>query len=268
MISIIILTWNSERYIKKCIDSLLSDAKASGLETEVLIFDNGSTDSTVSIVETAYSSNASIHLTKYTSNKGTTYPRNVGIAQATGEYVICIDADTETTPGALSAMIEELGKHEMPGIICPKIIFPDGSVQESIKRFPTIVTKVLRASYSLFGIFHGALVRDELYEGNVTTYPDYGISACWCMKKELFKEVGFFDEHIFYAPEDVDFCIRVWKAGYKVIFCPRAIVIHHAQRASYRKPLLALKHLAGLLYLFRKHSYFFSRAKLYRTIGR
>ena len=65
----------------------------------------------------------------------------------------------------------------------------------------------------------------------------YLMSACWMMRPTLFDEVGLLDENIFYAPEDVEFCIRVWKKGKRVLYCPQAQILHHWQRLSPQKAL-------------------------------
>ena len=90
------------------------------------------------------------------------------------------------------------------------------------------------------------------------------MSACWMMRKELPTEIGLLDEKIFYAPEDVDYCIRCQKAGYSVQYCYDAEIYHEWQRLS-RKKIFSkhnYEHTKGLAYLFRKHSYMISTVKL------
>jgi GT2 family glycosyltransferase len=265
MISIIILTWDSESYIKRCVDSIIAEAKFSELETEILIFDNGSKDQTINILEKEYGNNPRVILEKFSENKGTTYPRNLGIKKAKGEYIMFLDSDTEIMQNSIKPMMGLLEEDKTAGIVCPRLKFPDGRAQESFRKFPTFSTKALRLINRFTGFFGPALRRDESYsEVKATMFPDYAISACWLMRKEIFERVGLLDEKIFYSPEDVDFCIRVWQAGYKVVFCPDAVVIHFCQRISYRKIPMAWSHFSGMLYLFKKHSYLFSRARLYR----
>jgi len=90
---------------------------------------------------------------------------------------------------------------------------------------------------------------------------DYAISAVWVIKKEVLKIVGLLDENIFYSPEDVDYCLRLWKAGYKIIYEPRVPVIHHTQEISrgFKLNSAMLNHIKGLIYYFRKHGYFLRR---------
>ena len=105
----------------------------------------------------------------------------------------------------------------------------------------------------------------------MTSYPvDYLMSACWLVRPEVFDKAGLLDEKIFYAPEDAEFCIRVWKAGYKVAFCPEARIIHEWQRLSKKKLIsrMNLEHLKGLAHMFRRHRYLLSAEKLRKTFDK
>jgi GT2 family glycosyltransferase len=99
---------------------------------------------------------------------------------------------------------------------------------------------------------------------------DYAISAFWLMRRDLIELTGPLDERIFYAPEDVDFCLRVWLKGRRVVYRPDLEVVHDAkeQSRSLRGLLFTWRDLQGLLYYFRKHGYAFSTDRLYRRIGR
>ena len=94
MISVIILTWNSKEYIKKCLDSLMSDLQNFNLTHEIFVVDNGSQDGTKRILDD-YSNRGQINLIALESNMGTTYSRNLAIKKASGEFVLILDSDTE-----------------------------------------------------------------------------------------------------------------------------------------------------------------------------
>ena len=151
----------------------------------------------------------------------------------------------------------ELADNPTVGIIAPRLIFPSGGVQDSVKRFPSFVGKFSRIPVILFK----APIRP------FDTYPDfpftkkravdYAISACWFGRREVFEDAGWLDERIFYAPEDIDFCLRLWKRGLTTIYYPDYTVIHHIQRLTHKKVFskVALSHFAGLVYYFAKHRY-------------
>ena len=88
------------------------------------------------------------------------------------------------------------------------------------------------------------------------------------MRRSLLDAVGLLDERIFYSPEDVDYCVRVWKAGYKIVYEPSATAVHDAQEISRGKKLsrFTVSHARGLAYYFLKHRYLLSRKRLYRRL--
>ncbi|MCD6193940.1 MAG: glycosyltransferase family 2 protein, partial [Candidatus Aminicenantes bacterium] len=86
---------------------------------------------------------------------------------------------------------------------------------------------------------------------------DHAISACWFFRKDLINEVGGLDYRIFYAPEDVDFCLRIWKRGKKILYYPNFEVIHFTQQLSYKCSIITFQHVWGLIYFFFKHRYLF-----------
>ena len=90
---------------------------------------------------------------------------------------------------------------------------------------------------------------------------DYAVSAMWILKKEVFEKVGLLDENIFYAPEDVDYCLRVWLSGFRVIYCQNVSAIHHTQEISRGLTInnATFHHIRGLFYYFWKHRYFLKR---------
>jgi len=156
------------------------------------------------------------------------------------------------------------------GIVAPLLLFETAQVQRSVKKFPTFFEKMSKVMGGRSRGHGGALGNDH-YAG----FPwqkeraiDSAISAFWLFRRDLLGLVGYLDENIFYSPEDLDYCLRVWKAGKKVIFSPAMVVEHKTQQISHRSPVsyIALSHLFGLLYYYRKHRYFFSRKRLYAAL--
>jgi GT2 family glycosyltransferase len=96
---------------------------------------------------------------------------------------------------------------------------------------------------------------------------DYVIGACQVIRRKAFEQVGFLDERIFYGPEDVDFCLRLHQAGWRVSYNPEATVIHKERRVTRSLfSVLTWRHLRGLVYFFWKHGYLFSRRRLYARL--
>ena len=269
-ISLIILTWNSEKYIKKCMESVLNELNDFNKLYEIFVIDGGSQDLTLKILDELSSKNHNIRVIKLEKNFGTTISRNIGIRKSIGKYIFILDSDTEIKAGTVKILIDAINKGDKIGIVAPRLFYPDGSIQASCKRFPTIKTKIYK--YMPFHATRNIAEKDELYDkiyekGNKQiTEVDYCISAAWMVNREAIDDIGFFDENIFYSPEDVDYCLRMWLKGWKVIYNPLAGIVHHIQRKSYKDFNIAWQHLKGLLYYFRKYNYWFNRKKIYKRI--
>ena len=144
------------------------------------------------------------------------------------------------------------------GIVGPMMKGLDGKIQNSGRGIPTFKIKLLKVMPVMSLQRRGEQLEAIPKTKNITNV-GYLMSACWMLPVELVEKIGLLDERIFYAPEDVEYCMRAWKNGYKVCYDQEAVIIHAYQRLS-RKSLLSKhnwEHLKGLLYLFhRYHCYF------------
>ena len=161
-----------------------------------------------------------------------------------------------------------MDKNQDLGICAPRLSFEDGVIQESARRFPTAFTKVLRRVNAKWS--KEQLKREfyDLREVNQPIEVDYAIGACQVIRKKALDEVGLLDDKIFYGPEDVDLCLRMWLNGWKVIYYPYSQVVHYEQRITKKKfwSKITLAHAKGLVYYFIKHRYFLDRETLYNRI--
>lgn len=271
MISVIILTWNSEHYIERAIRSLNDDVHNMGIDIEILVVDGGSFDRTREILCRLVKEITRLQPILLKRNLGTTISRNIAIRKSHGDYLLFIDADTEILPGALNELLKALRNNPRAGISAPRLFYSNGMVQPSCKRFPNLIIKFCKVSPIPFMQKLGE--KCELYPPEIYNRQfkkiirvDHCISACWLVRREALKDVGLFDEQIFYAPEDVDYCLRMWLHGWEVLYVSIAEVLHYAQRKSRRDLSLALKHIKGLFYYFNKHKYYLNRKYLYYRI--
>jgi GT2 family glycosyltransferase len=259
-ISCVILTWNSEKYVSKCLESLLRDLDENQFSYEIFVVDNGSTDNTVEIVNSYKDKFPQrifpIYLKK---NMGTTFSRNLALRRVEGAYVVIMDSDVEVMRGTIRPLIKIFQECENVGIVAPKLLYPTGHVQKSVDHFPTLPNKLKR--YFFLKMIEK---RQEKEQIESITEVDYAISAMWILKKDVLNKVGFLDEAIFYAPEDVDYCLRTWLSGNKVLYCPEVTAIHQTQEASrgFTISRLKIEHIKGLAYYFKKHKYLFRRPQV------
>ncbi len=268
-IGFVILTWNSEKVIGKCLRSI---AALRAVRPYVIVIDNGSSDGTLDIIRECRRelSDRSVVL-RYLKNVGTTVSRNVGIKrllERQPDYICILDSDTEVNDGAFLTLDSEMKAHPGYGMIGPTLVTSGGVVQMSARAFPTALEKLFKACPIASVQAKGErMERQEPPSPDAASWSvDYLMSACWLVRPEVFDKAGLLDEKIFYAPEDAEFCIRVWKAGYRVAFCPSAVVIHEWQRLSRKKLFsrLNLEHIKGLAHMFRKHRYLVSADSIRR----
>lgn len=271
-IGFVILVWNSERVIRNCLESIVSLKEISPY---IIIVNNGSKDRTCSIVSKYKETHTEmIEIINFEENKGTTIPRNIAIKRLLKQnfnYICVLDSDTIINDEAFIKLAEELEKNPSYGLIGPTMVTSAGVVQMSARCFPTVIEKIYKAVPIKSIQKKGETMEVQLpSEPNAESFPvDYLMSACWLIKPEVFRKAGVLDENIFYAPEDAEFCIRVWKAGYQVAFCPKAKIIHEWQRISKKKLISKMnwEHIKGLAYMFRKHHYLFNANKLKKSFN-
>lgn len=264
-VSAVVLSFNSKRYIETCVRSLVSSCDDLRLEGEIHVVENGSVDGSVEILKGLQAEFGSrLSVTYLPENTGTTRSRNLALRRARGQSVLILDSDAYMNAAALEAMIDYQRAHPKAGLVAPRLIYPSGRFQMSVDAFPTVSRKVQR---------YLSLRELEAREPPAAAGPvDYAISACWLLSSEAIAAVGLLDERIFYSPEDVDYCIRIWQAGYQVHYLPEVSVVHDAQEISRPKGAAinryTIRHAKGLLYLFAKHRYGLSLDGLYRRVGR
>jgi GT2 family glycosyltransferase len=253
-ISFIILTHNSNEYIKRCLESI---ENIKSFEIEIIIADNGSTDNTIKIIENFKKDN--IKIIKLKKNYGTTISRNKCLHLIKNTDFICIlDSDTIINTDAIEKMIEYLKMNSNVGIVGPGMKGLNNKKQLPYRKFPTWKIKLLKTIPIKKLNSKGIELESYKIKDDIPFECDYLISACWMMQYDTYKKVGDLDEKIFYAPEDVEYCIRVKENNLKVVHLPYAQIIHVYQRISKKKLISKanITHIIGINYTLKKHKKF------------
>ena len=266
----VILTWNSEKVIGNCLESI---AKLKDYEVKVVVVDNGSTDETLIIIENhkqLFCDEKHLELLSLNCNMGTTKSRNMGIKKMHDRDYICIlDSDTVINQDAIDHMIDVLEIDARNGIVGPKMETSEGVLQNSGRHIPTIKEKIYKVlPFKSAQNKANHMERYDDIKGDVVRPVGYLMSACWLIKQEVIEDVGLLDENIFYAPEDVEYCIRVWRSNFRVLYDNNSSIIHEWQRLS-RKKLISkhnYEHIKGLLYMYRKHKFLFNADKIEKLV--
>lgn len=258
-LSIVILNWNSLHHLTRCLGSVYQHTDLA--DSEIIVVDNGSSDGSVAAIQTRH---PDVHMIANAENRGVAPARNQGLAMSKGDYVLFLDADTVVRPAAIDVLVCEMEQRPDVGLSGPRLTGPDGTLQYSCRKLPTVHTKVFRQLPTRWSDW---LLQSEEFRNWDHSQPrcvDYVIGACHLIRRTAIEQVGLYDRRIFYGPEDVDYCIRMWRAGWRVLYNPNATVVHLEQRASRRVQNMILghlfwKHVWGLVIYFWKHRYLFRR---------
>ncbi len=267
LISTVILSYNSAKPLQRCLEELLSSLAAFETHNEVFIVDNGSKDGSIELIKQYQNQYPEIiKPIFFKENTGTTFSRNAALKQVKGEYVLVLDSDAYVNYKALNSLISYLKSNESVGMAVPRLFYNSGNFQLSCDIFPTLIHKFKRFLF----LKKMESQPHQLQSIEVPTTVDYAISACWMLTSEAVNRTGLFDENIFYSPEDVDYCLRVWESGLKIAYVPSAEVIHDAQELSrgFKLSKFHFSHLKGLFYLMNKHKYFWGLNNLYKRLNR
>ena len=212
-ISIIILCYNNVNYTEKCLASIFKNTDYP--DFEVIVVDNASVDDTTILLE-IYSKR--VKYTRSPTNLGFVGGNNMAAGQAEGEYIIFLNNDTEVTKGWLSELYRCFQMHPQVGAVGSMLIYPDGKLQEA----GGIIFK------DGSGWNYGKNQTTSASRFFFTREVDYCSGASLMIRKDLFVKVGKFDERFTPAYyEDTDLCFGIRKLGYKVLYCPTSIVVHH-----------------------------------------
>lgn len=242
-LSIILITYNGLGFLMRCLQSLRTFIDDPSCE--VIIIDNYSTDGTLNFLQENY---PQLQLILNSENRGVAAARNQGIAVAQGEKLLLLDNDTEANDEAINAMMSYLDSHPDVGLCACRLVDKQGEVQDSCKPYPGLLIK----ARNVLGV--GNKSRYEPNENGIVE-PVYVIGACQMFGRDVVDKVGMLDEHIFYGPEDADWCMRIKKAGWRIHCLASHTIIHDYRRSTKRRPFspLGRKHIKALLYFYWKH---------------
>lgn len=260
-ISIITVTMNHLPLLKEMLNSLFVTC-VPNISFEVILVDNNSTDGTVEFVEKTY---PSVHIIENKQIYGFAKNNNIGARLAQGEYIFILNPDIILLPDSIDILYSYLKENSSAGIVAPRLLNPDFSIQRSARNFMNL--KLLFYRIFTFG-------KDDTSNKTVQTYlmpelsDDQPTAVDWCLgaallfKSDFYRELGGFDEHFFLYVEDTDICQRCWFARKKVIYLPQAEMIHAHQRNSVHFSRKTLIHLKSHFYFLRKNKFKISRSPI------
>ena len=253
-LSIVIVGHNHRWCLEKTLDSLFSPGH--GVEFEVVLIDNVSTDGTVRMARARF---PEVTVICNEERHGFARNANTGIKAARrGRYLLLLNPDVKVLPGALQALVAFMDDHPQVGIAGLKLLNPDLTLQYSCRHFYNPMVPLLRflgvdRRFPDLAILRKGLMCD--WDHNESREVDFVTGACMALRREALAEVGLMDDRFFLYCEDQDLCLRMWQHGWKVYYVTDAVMIHDLQRHSVKGFLNKHQraHIQSLIYLFRKH---------------
>ncbi len=253
-VSVVVVAYNSGPDLAECLADLRREAES--LPLEAIVVDNASSDGSL---EPAAAANPEAVVIKNRINLGFAAAANLGFAAAAGRHLMALNPDCRLLPGALSELVEYLDRHPEVGALGPKIYDPDGGVQLSA-RGPQTPLAFLFNRYSLLTrlwpdnpVSRRYLMSD--WDHDRVREVAWLSGAALMLRREVVERIGFFDERFFLFHEDVDLCRRIVQAGFKVVYLPRAEIVHRIgiskRRDSVR--LLQIRHRSMIHYIHKHY---------------
>lgn len=257
-LSVIVVSWNVRDLLRRCLQSILAagDGGAPARTVEILVVDNASADGSAAMVQAEF---PTVRLIANDRNRGFTAANNQGLAASQGRYLLLLNPDAELMDGALAEMVGCMEAHPEAGVLGPQLLYPDGSVQSSRRRFPTLATALVESTVVQEWWRDNRVLR-RYYMLDTPPAPgepqpvDWLVGACLLVRRAAYEQVGGLDEGFFMYSEELDWCRRIKGAGWQVLYLPTARVIHHEGKSS--EQVVPARHIhfqSSKVRYFRKH---------------
>ncbi len=230
-LSVIVVNWNTLERLRACLRSL--DEHLSSVRHEVIVIDNASSDGSPEMVETEF---PAVRLVRNEENVGFGRANNQAMRLADGTWFLLLNSDTELLDESVAELFREVRETSDIGVAHCRLIFPDGRLQHSAYRFPSLPVELVE-NLGLYKLLPrktaGRLLLSGYWDYSEETDVDWVAGAFMLMPREVFDRTGGFDERLFMYGEDLEWCLRIHENGWRVRYFPKASIRHwdHASAA-------------------------------------
>ncbi len=236
MIDIVIVNYKSIDLTLKCLKSVYDSI--GDIPVRIFVQDNHSNNGVDRIINAF----PGVLLTKFYFNMGFSKAVNKGIRQGTAPYVLLLNPDTIIKEGFFDWILQYIESNPDIGIIGPKVLNADGSLQGSARAFPKPWMAVFGRNSLLTRYFPNnpisrKCILSTANDGVTPMLVDWISGACMLIRRKAIDDVGLFDENFFMYWEDCDWCKRMWENGWKVVYFPKASVVHYIGGSSIQRPI-------------------------------
>jgi hypothetical protein len=251
-LSIIIVNWNGGELLQRCIESVVR--YPPGISWEIILIDNNSADDSLDWVRASNIPN--LRLIESAENLGFGKANNLGFNLSSAPLLFLLNNDAEVRPGAIDRLLATINSSAAIGACGPRIVNPDGSLQISVWRNPAtpwaMVVAALRLHRLLPRRIGGELLLGQYWDHARRREVNALLGAAILVKREVIDAVGGFDERFHMYAEDLEWCLRIVRGGWKIIFEPEAEVLHHGGHATGQRWIdrdrLIAKHQSAFLF--------------------
>lgn len=246
-VSVVIVNWNTKELLSNCLASLRKHV--AGTSLEIFVVDNGSADGSVEMVRTGF---PEVELIENGRNLGFARANNLALRRASGRYLLLLNSDTVVRGGALEGLVSTMDNDQAIGIVGLQLLNEDGSLQNSVSSMPSLLTEL--GNKSLLRLLLPSRYPGKEHRFAAPVMVDSVIGACLMARREAVQAVGLLDEDFFFFLEETDWCLRMKKAGWKVMHDPRHSIYHLQGRSAGKVNVRArIEYWRSRYTFFRKH---------------
>jgi GT2 family glycosyltransferase len=259
-VTIIIVSWNTRELLVRCLTSCSQPTVKGNLRTEVIVVDNASSDGSAKVAHDM----AGVNVIALAHNIGYGRANNLGMERGSGRYFLILNPDTIPLRGSIQTLVDFADRAPRAGIVAPRLLNDDRSVQTSAFKFPTLAMAAidlfplpgwmpgrLRARLLTSSLNGRYLIEQQANEPFCIEHP---LGACMLIRREAYEECGGFDDNIFMYSEEIDLALRYARGGWQCWQVPQAEVIHLGGRSTSQAPVAMQRELwRSRLYIYRKY---------------
>jgi GT2 family glycosyltransferase len=251
-LSVIIISWNVRSDLAACLESVRTGL--GDLRAEVVVVDNASGDGSPEMLAEQF---PEVILLRNSHNAGFAGANVQGMALAHGRYLLLLNPDTLVPAGALGQLVAFADAHPQAGVVGPRLVYGDGRLQYSCRCFPTLTAALFRNTW-LGGLLRRARASAcylmEDWDHASVREVDWVSGACLLIRREAYEQVGTLDTGFYWGSEDVDYCWRMHKAGWQVLYTPEPVITHLVGRSTDQAVLRTIVRSHKAMYrLYGKH---------------
>lgn len=255
-LSIIIVNYKTLELTSNCLDSIYESSNMAGIDFEVIVVDNASEDGSIEAIEAHY---PQVKIIENSENLGFSKANNMGIRSSVADFILLLNSDTIVEGNTISDALQFMRNHRHVGALGCKVLLESGALDMACKRsFPTPAN----------GIYHSLKLdkrfpKSKLFgEYNLTFVSEDKICSVDCImgafmmvSRQAIDAVGLLDEDYFMYGEDVDWCYRIKKAGFQIIYYPKVRIFHYKKASGIgkRNPKTIEAFYDSMGIFYRKH---------------